>query len=161
MKVLAICCTSGRHSLLERSVRMFLDQDYIDKTLLIYQNSSVNQSLDESLKDKNIILINRSLDSKTNEPYKNLGDIYNDLIQYIPDDIEVVTFSDDDDVNLDGVDMNDLLLADAMNLNIPEFREKNEDDDTVDSNIEIQSQSINHGDPNVDFEALLNEELEE
>ncbi|RIA89256.1 hypothetical protein C1645_738795 [Glomus cerebriforme] len=38
-------------------------------------------------------------------------------------------FSDDDDINLDEVDMNNLLLAGAINLNIPEFKERNKDDD--------------------------------
>jgi hypothetical protein len=69
-------------------------------------------------------------------------------------------FSDDDDINLDEVDMNYLLLSDAMNLNMPEFRERNEDDD-VNSNIGTQSRPINHGSPDVDFEALLNEESAE
>jgi hypothetical protein len=69
-------------------------------------------------------------------------------------------FSDDDDINLDEVDMNYLLLSDVMNLNMPEFRERNEDDD-VNSNIGTQSRPINHGSPDVDFEALLNEESAE
>jgi len=71
-------------------------------------------------------------------------------------------FSDSESVNLNEVDTNDLLLANAMDLNISEFRERNEDDhdDDVNSNTGIQRRPIDHGDPNVDFEALLNEEEE-
>ena len=68
-------------------------------------------------------------------------------------------FSDSESVNLDEVDTNDLLLANAINLNISEFREDDHDDD-VSLNIEVRRRPVDHGDPNVDFEALLNEEEE-
>src|SRR5215469_1537245 len=61
-------------------------------------------------------------------------------------------FSDDESANLG--EMN------TMNLNMSEFRERNEEVG-VNLNIEIQSRPIDHGDLNIDFEALLNEELEQ
>jgi len=71
-------------------------------------------------------------------------------------------FSDSESVNLDEVDTNNLLLANAINLSISEFRERNEDDhdDDVNLNIGVQRRPVDHGDPNVNFEALLNEEEE-
>jgi hypothetical protein len=100
LKVCFLTCTSGRHTLLERVVRCFLEQDYENKVMLIFQNSEVEQQLDESLLDKNIILVNQHLDSKTGLPYTNLGSIYNDAIKFIPEDVDVVNCGDDDDFYL-------------------------------------------------------------
>lgn len=100
MKVCVLTCTSGRHTLLERVVRCFLEQDYEDKVMLIYQNSDVYQQLDPSLENENIILVNQHLDSKTGLPYTDLGSIYNDAINHIPEDVDIVNMFDDDDVFL-------------------------------------------------------------
>lgn len=105
--VLAVTATCGRHFCLERVVKCFVDQDYEGKhTLFIYNNSPVSQTLDlpKLPEHKTIILINRHLDSRTQEPYKTLGAIYNDIFKHI--DIvraigaEVVCFMDDDDIFL-------------------------------------------------------------
>lgn len=99
-KVCFLTCTSGRHFLLERVVRCFLEQDYENKVMLIYQNSEINQQLDESLMDKGIILVNQNIDSQTGLPYTNLGSIYNDALKAIPEDAEIVNCGDDDDLFL-------------------------------------------------------------
>jgi len=99
MKVLAITATCGRHTCLERSVRFFLDQDYSDCVQLIYQNSKVEQRLNSNL-GKNIILVNQAHRTQDRRDYTCLGEIYNDIIKFIPADVEVVTFWDDDDLFL-------------------------------------------------------------
>jgi hypothetical protein len=47
MKATALMCTYGRHNFVERSVRMFLEQDYENKHLVIFQNSPVFQTMDQ------------------------------------------------------------------------------------------------------------------
>lgn len=100
MNVLAICATAGRHHCVERALRMFLNQDYPNKYLLIYQNSEVYQELADFEGKDRVILINQHIDSVTRESYKTLGAIYNDAITYIPENIDVITFQDDDDIFL-------------------------------------------------------------
>jgi hypothetical protein len=95
--VIAICATSGRHTLLERSVRMFLEQDYEGlHKLLIFNNSKVPQILHlpgELPLHKRVILIN-----SCEKNYQNLGEIYNDTLEFMNTDL--VTFWDDDDLFL-------------------------------------------------------------
>lgn len=109
MKVVAIMATCGRHKLCERSLRFFLDQDYTGwHVLLIYNNSPVPQELQIapgppadvwSKGNKLIKLINQHIDSQTDQPYTNLGAIYNDAIKQIPDgEADVIIHWDDDDI---------------------------------------------------------------
>ena len=103
MSDLKVCClmlTAGRNFCASRSLSFFLDQDYENKVLLIYQNSAIPQQLDPSIDTSNIILINNNIDSKTGLPYTNLGAIYNDAIKYIPDDVDVVNCYEDDDIRM-------------------------------------------------------------
>lgn len=100
MKVLSITATAGRHTLLERCVGMFLNQDYPHKHLLIWQNSPVPQKMDKTY--ENITLVNNHISTITGERYKTLGEIYNDIIKYVKEDeylnsFDLITFSDDDD----------------------------------------------------------------
>jgi hypothetical protein len=89
MKVAALMATCGRHYFCERAVGMFLAQTYKNSHLIILQNSIISQKLDRDY--SNITLINKS-------GYNSLGAIYNDMINYIPDDIDAVCFFDDDDI---------------------------------------------------------------
>lgn len=107
MKVCAISATCGRHHLMERSLRFFLDQDYINEhILLIFNNSEVTQSMslpmepDDMGPIKSIILVNNHISYITNEPYKNLGEIYNDALTHVPLDADVIIHWDDDDIFL-------------------------------------------------------------
>jgi hypothetical protein len=120
MKVTAIMATCGRHTLCERSLRFFLDQDYrMEHDLIIYNNSEVSQRFELEGVDewdctidgkmdhvsyfkgnKKVHLINNHIDSKTGKPYATLGAIYNDILKHISDDTDIVTHWDDDDIFL-------------------------------------------------------------
>lgn len=95
--VALITCTAGRNSCLSRSIRMFLEQDYTDSIQLIYQNSPVPITLDESLPKDRFILVNNPLDLVTRERYNTLGAIYRDALTFVPDYINVINHFDDDD----------------------------------------------------------------
>ncbi len=101
-----VCCqtaTCGRHTLLERVTRFFIDQDYEgEHILLIYNNSAVEQKLgDFDLPDnKKIILVNNHIDKVTGSIYTTLGAIYRDMLDYIPEGVEICNFFDDDDIFL-------------------------------------------------------------
>jgi len=106
--------TCGRHRLAERSLRLFMNQqhdpekDHLDIFhLLIYNNSNVDLKLDPSLWEneenagyKSVQLVNQHISKRTGEPYTNLGDIYNDALEYIPDTTDVIVHWDDDDLFL-------------------------------------------------------------
>lgn len=99
-KVTAIMATCGRHACSERSLSLFLNQTYENKHLLIYQNSKVVQELDINIPTDKVTLINNHIDSQTGESYQTLGAIYNDAIKHIPEDTDIITFWDDDDLFL-------------------------------------------------------------
>lgn len=100
MKVCLITATKNRHNQLERVVRFVLNQTSNDWTHLIYNNASESLVLDESLPKNKFILINNSISLDTEKPYKTLGEIYTDILKYIPEDCDVVNFMDDDDIFL-------------------------------------------------------------
>lgn len=104
--ICAIVATKGRHTLLERSVKMFMEQER-GGYLLIFNNSSIPQNLWKGGKnnilhhfDKTIILINHPLDSVTGLPYTNLGAIYRDALKFVPTQCQIITHWDDDDIFL-------------------------------------------------------------
>jgi hypothetical protein len=103
MKVFAIMATCGRHTLSERSARMFLDQDYEgEHGLLVYNNSPVQQ-LPEHMDlpaNKKVLVTHEYLDFHTRKEYTNLGAIYRDALNYIPEDTDIVIHWDDDDLFL-------------------------------------------------------------
>lgn len=98
MKVCLITATKNRHRQLERVVRFALNQTSNDWVHLIYNNADLPLRLNSNLPQDKFILINKSLCSSTKKPYNNLGDIYNDIIPFIPEDCDVVNFMDDDDI---------------------------------------------------------------
>lgn len=89
MKATALMCTYGRHKFLERSVRMFLEQDYEDKHLVIFQNSPIFQVMDKDY--PNITLVNQC-------GFETVGEIYEEAIKHIPEDTDYVFIWDDDDI---------------------------------------------------------------
>lgn len=89
MKVTSLMATCGRHFYCERSVGMFLSQNYKQKHLIIIQNSEKDQILDRQYSD--ITLINKS-------GFSNLGSIYNYALNFIPEDTDAVCLFDDDDI---------------------------------------------------------------
>lgn len=100
MKVCLITATKDRHKQLERVVKFVLDQTSSDWTHLIYNNSPIPQRLNESLPKDKFILINNHLSLQTGQPYTTLGEIYTDILKYIPEDCDVINFMDDDDIFL-------------------------------------------------------------
>lgn len=109
-KITCIAATCGRHLLMERSLRFFLNQRYenVDSaTLLIFNNSVVPQKLtdtqefrDELGATKFVKLVNQSKDTTTGQGYKTLGGIYNDALKHVDEDTEIIIHWDDDDIFL-------------------------------------------------------------
>lgn len=112
MKICAIMATCGRHTLAERSLRFFLDQEHDPDlgfkdifSLLIFNNSPISADMDEDAMKgtegyKQIKLVNSSKFSGTGEDYRTLGEIYNDALLEIADDTDVIVHWDDDDIFL-------------------------------------------------------------
>lgn len=96
--VLLITATSGRHTLLERCVGMFLSQDYGgDAIQVVFNNSDIPQILDKDITtpvNKRVIIVN-----SCNKGYTSLGEIYNDILRYVPES-EIISHLDDDDIIL-------------------------------------------------------------
>lgn len=96
-KILALCCTYGRHSCLERSIRMFLDQDYEgEHIMLIFDSGKVEQTLDlpDLPSNKQIVYIHAGT-------FKSVGEKYNAAIKYwYPYHPTIVTSWNDDDIFL-------------------------------------------------------------
>lgn len=103
--------TCGRHTLAERSLRFFLDQEHDPEretrdvfNLLIFNNSDVPLRMDpDAMKDvegyKSVQLINQDVDRSTLERYKTLGAIYNDM-RWDIEETDVIVHWDDDDIFL-------------------------------------------------------------
>jgi hypothetical protein len=100
MKVCLITATKNRHKQLERVVKFALDQTSDDWVHLIFNNALTSQRLNSNLDPSKFILINKHLCTKDKKPYTNLGDIYQDILPFIPEDCDVLNFMDDDDVFL-------------------------------------------------------------
>lgn len=112
MKVCAIMATHGRHKCAERSLGLFIRQDYAyratngaSKHLLIYQNSDVPQYFDGNVTEMDIVsFITREsrVASIVNDPgpFTSLGDIYTQALKHVPEDTDLITFWDDDDIFL-------------------------------------------------------------
>lgn len=103
--VFCICATCGRHTLLERSVRLFLEQHYKGQaTLLIYNNSEIEQELNLPVlpDNRNVILVNNHINHNTGKPFKSLGEIYNYIVKdyFNFNDSVIACFWDDDDLFL-------------------------------------------------------------
>lgn len=96
-----ICPTKGRKTVTERVIKCFVDQDYEGPaTLLIYNNSIIPQRLGDIKlpANKNIKLVNNYISIKAGQPYTSLGEIYNDCLLYIPEDAEIISHFECDDI---------------------------------------------------------------
>jgi len=100
MKVCLITATKNRHKQLERIVRFVLDQTYGNFVHLIYNNAPQSQRLNNNLPQEKFILINNHINLKEKRPYHTLGEIYTDAIRFVPDDVDIINFMDDDDIFL-------------------------------------------------------------
>lgn len=97
-KVCLVTATKNRHRQLERVVKFVLNQTSNDWTHLIFNNAPTPLKLDKSLPTDKFILVNNSVSIDTSHVYSNLGDIYRDTLNFIPEDCDVVNFMDDDDI---------------------------------------------------------------
>ena len=110
VKITCITATCGRHHLMERSLRFFLNQNYdtgnvSSATLLIFNNSVVPQRLVDSNEfraelgaTKFVKVLNQFKDSSTGKPYRTLGGIYNDALKHVDEQCDVISHWDDDDI---------------------------------------------------------------
>jgi glycosyltransferase involved in cell wall biosynthesis/predicted O-methyltransferase YrrM len=98
-KVSFVCTTYRRYRCVERIIEQFLQQDYTNSELIIFNTDMQNQLvLDESLNDGRIIVVNNDLDYRTAKPYTNRGAICRDAIIHASG--EYFMLADDDDVYL-------------------------------------------------------------
>jgi hypothetical protein len=97
-KVSCVMTTYRRFTCVERSIALFLEQDYADTELIIY-NTDVQYplSLDEtfSVHAHKIKIINNNIDFETKKPYTNVGAIRRD-VRLFADGDGYITWDDDD-----------------------------------------------------------------
>lgn len=96
-KVSCVMTTYRRFNCVERSISMFLNQDYENCELIIY-NTDVEYpiSLDETFKDiHNIKIINNNIDFETKKEYDNTASIRRDA-KFFADGDYYITWDDDD-----------------------------------------------------------------
>jgi hypothetical protein len=83
-KISCVMTTYRRFTCVERSISMFLDQDYEGQMEMIVFNTDEEYPLTigESLKYKNINVINNNIDYKTKQKYDNVGSIRRDAVEH-------------------------------------------------------------------------------
>ena len=99
-KVSCVMCTYRRFTVLHRTIAAFLAQDYEgEKELIIYNtDEEYPLELDDSLKNKNIKIINNNIDHQTHVEYTNIGAIRRDSLNYATGSYYICW--DDDDIFL-------------------------------------------------------------
>lgn len=90
--------TYGRATCVERSIGMFLNQDFKGEKELIVFNTDVQYPLELEQKYDNIIIINNDKDYYTKESYDNVGAIRRDALCHAEGDYYICW--DDDDIFL-------------------------------------------------------------
>jgi hypothetical protein len=96
-KVSCVMTTYRRFNCVERSISMFLNQDYENKELIIYNTDTEYPiSLDETFKNiHNIKVINNNIDFETKKEYDNTSSIRRDA-KFFADGDYYITWDDDD-----------------------------------------------------------------
>ena len=97
MKVSCVMTTYRRFNCVERSMSMFLNQDYQDKELIIF-NTDIDYPLSLPSSPNNIKIINNGIDFITGLPYTNVGAIRRDALTFASGDYYYCY--DDDDIYL-------------------------------------------------------------
>lgn len=98
MKVSCVCCTYGRFALLKRSIACWLNQDYDDAELIIFNTAKEPLFLGQLLRGRGIRLINQTCDTKNGLPYASLGMVRHDAAEHVTGEAYVCW--DDDDLYL-------------------------------------------------------------
>lgn len=97
-KVSCVMTTYRRFQCVERSIAMFLEQDYDNTELIIYNTDIENPlALDETFNglENKIKVINNNIDFETKEYYNNTGSIRRDAKHFATGDL-YITWDDDD-----------------------------------------------------------------
>lgn len=101
-KISCVMCTYRRFTCVERSMEMFLEQDYEGEQELIIYNTDFEHPIRidaftniEGMKNKTIRIIDNGIDKITKLPYTNVGAIRRDALTYATGDYHV-TWDDDD-----------------------------------------------------------------
>jgi len=92
--IAGLTCTNGRFTYLRRLLTSFLQQDYENKFLLIYNNAKTPIIMEPH---RDVLLVNNHKDLQTGADYRDVGSIYRDALTLLPADIELVSMMDDDD----------------------------------------------------------------
>ncbi len=107
LRHVALLYTYNRPELLGRSIRCWLEQEYTNKQLCIFNNGNtditIGGDLSENISNKGIFVVNSNISSKTGRLYNELGEIYNDGLVYFKNEIEnadLLTMWQDDDMYL-------------------------------------------------------------
>lgn len=98
MKVSCVCCTYGRFGYLKRSIAFWLNQDYCNKELIIFNTAPMPLVLDASIADLGIRIVNQVTQTKSAKPYMSLGMVRRDALAVATGDVYVCW--DDDDLFL-------------------------------------------------------------
>jgi hypothetical protein len=91
-------CTYGRFETVRQSATFWKYQDYDNKELIIFNTAPVHIQLDDGLSDYNIRVINQQDETGTSTPFKSLGKVREDSLEYADGDIYICW--DDDDMFL-------------------------------------------------------------
>ncbi len=98
-KLSFVCTTFRRYRCVERIIEQYLQQDYRNSELIIFNTDEENPfSLDPSLDYSNIIVVNNGIDYETHLPYTNRGAICRDAVTHATGDYFML--ADDDDIYL-------------------------------------------------------------
>ena len=99
MKVSCVLCTFGRHSAVQRSIGMWLSQDYkYEKELIIFNTAPERLELGEELAEmENVILCNQT-SNESGKEWQSLGEIRNAALSHCSG--KLYACWDDDDLFL-------------------------------------------------------------
>lgn len=107
LRHVALLYTYNRPELLGRSIRCWLEQEYENKQLCIFNNGNTDiilgGDLSGNIANNEIQIVNSNISSKTGFIYNELGEIYNDGLVYfktIIENADLLTMWQDDDMYL-------------------------------------------------------------
>ena len=107
LKHVALLYTYNRPELLGRSIRCWLEQEYTNKQLCIFNNGNTDiilgGDMDSNISNQGIRIVNSNKDIWTGEPFNNLGTIYMNGLHWFAEELSnstFVTMWQDDDMYL-------------------------------------------------------------
>lgn len=107
LRHVALLYTYNRPELLGRSIRCWLEQEYTNKQLCIFNNGNtditIGGDLSSDITNQGIVIVNKNTDVWSGEPFNNLGTIYMNGLHWFADELQngdLVTMWQDDDMYL-------------------------------------------------------------